>query len=276
MSINPTLEERVTALEQLASADSIQSNLYSVGANGLINAISLPVSPFSSQIQWVRQSDGAVVADIVEQNFGTAPNRQQRLQLQAQEPVDAGANAGADIEVIAGGSSGSISRELLGWFPGIYGTFAKSDWLLQERLMFTVWGFGAPSGFVIDTNFRIYDLGGGVQFQNSSISGDSPWVTAGRFTVPRTGGFVLWSASYGGSSSNSIASGISKNAGAYVPPMCEVAPIFASSPSNAHASNISFVRSVAGDVWEWSGWNNTVTPSCCIGVLGIPFDQSQL
>lgn len=248
--------------------------LYTVGPDGSITGITLPLAFASTSIRWVRQSDGAVIATLQGQQFGSAPNRQDRLLITASEPVDAGANVGADIQLQVSAGGTSFARELLGVFPGIYGAIPKSDFLLQERMIFSVWS-GSPTGFIIDNNFRIYQLGGGIQFQNSSISGENPWSVAGRITAPHTGGYIYWAGTQGGVSGTQIAVGVSIN-GAIVPPMSMTTAAYNTNAGGANASDIAFVRSASGDVIQWSGFNTNTTPTAFLGLFAVPFDGAEL
>jgi hypothetical protein len=79
MSAQPTLEERVAALEAMAQPDALTPNVLALNPDGSIGAtlsgllkaqgIILPAGtgsgpPVTSDIQWQRSSDGAVVAQI--------------------------------------------------------------------------------------------------------------------------------------------------------------------------------------------------------------------
>jgi len=284
MSTNPaSLEDRVSALEKLASADSIQTNLYSVGPSGQVNAITLPVAGFSSQIQWVRQSDGAVVADIVEQQFGTAPNHQSRLQIASQEPVDTGPNVDVSIAGSISMSNPAVSygRNLMEvGGSGLFGALAGnlfSDWLLKERMTFTL-GTGNPAGFIIDSNFRIYNIGGiSITFQNSSINPNPPWDTInGRLTMPISGGVMILSGQQGGVSGASLGSFSAINGGAIVGAGSNAVSNFASSPANSNNVGIAFYRQPTGQVIQWSGWNSSTTPNAYLGMFAVPFDAGAL
>lgn len=260
--------------------DTISPQFYALDSQGRITGFNIPVSPFSSSIRWVRQADGATVATITEQNFGSAPNRQQNLQLAVQEPADAGANTLAEITAIASipGIGASIARTLLE-VNGGFGVFTPgvpvSDWLLQERLSFTAMA-GNPGGFVIDNNYRIYDLIGSITFQNSSISGDNWWAIGGRLTMPQTQGCITYVGNQGGISGTTRGVFASVNGGAIVQAGNEGVANFASSPGNSNVSAVNFYRLASGTTIQWSGWNNNITPTAYLGVLGVPFALGQI
>jgi len=275
------LERRIAALEQQSVADSIQSNIFTVGPGGIISGLNLPVAQFSSSIRWIRQSDGSTLASIGEQQFSTAPNRQQRLQLIAQEPVDIGPNVDASISagVAIANPNVFIARNILEvGGTGLYGAVAGtpvSDFLLKEQMTFTLMS-GTPNGFVIDANFRIYNLTGAITFQNSSINPNSPWAIAGRLSMPISGGAMILTGQQGGVSGTSLGVFAAINGGAIVPAGNAGVSNFASSPANSNMANICFVRQPTGQAIQWSGWNGNVTPTAYLGMFAVPFDQESL
>jgi hypothetical protein len=272
------LEKRVATLEQQSVPDSIQSNIISVGPGGVISGINLPVAQFSSGIRWVRQQDGAFVASISEQNFYAPPNSQQKLQFLVSEP-NAGPNVDSSIEAVVSIQNpvATLARSILevggsGIYAGAAG-FPLSDFCLQERLTLSLW-VGTPNGFVIDSNFRIYNLGGGINFQNSSINPTSPWNGAGAIQCPLNpnGGYLFWAGAQGGVSGCSMGIMISAAGGATIFAGNNAVSNFASSPGNSNISTVSYNRFGWLTAVNWSGWNSSAAPVGFLGICSMPFD----
>jgi len=249
--------------------------LYTIDASGRITGIVLPVAPFSSSLRWVRVSDGNTIGSIAMQAFGTAPNRQNNLQLLATEPVDTGASAGASIAaVVSAAALGQFSETILS-VNDLFGAFPQSDFLLKERLTFSLWS-GAPIGFVVDSNFRIYNLGGGVVFQNSSKNPTSPWNGAGAVQCPLNphGGYIFWCGQQGGVSGASLGTFVvGPGGGVPIYAGSNAVTNFASSPGNSNNSTVSWMRQNFLDAINWGGWNSSTTPAAFLGIFSVPFDS---